>query len=259
MTGDRPGQSRTDSSRPGISLSNITTSRRGASRSPGTGPWRTRGELIAFIDDDEFPDPNWLVEHAHCLERHSADGVLGPVIPHFDFDPPAWLVKSKLCERPRHATGTVISHDDMRTGNALIKRRLFLEDEFPFDPKWGIIGGGDTDFFERMVERGRRFIWCDEGLVHETVPSERLRLSYYLRRALSRGFVNSKKAPFLSLSTAKSIVAVILYPLLLPFAPVLGLKTFYGLLIGGCDHAGRLLGLLGINPVRERPYKSLRQ
>lgn len=217
------------------------------------------GELVAFIDDDEFPDPNWLLELTSCFDRYMIDGVLGPVIPHFENDPPKWVKRGKLCERPSHPTGVVIDHDDMRTGNALLKRSLFLEDEFPFDPKWGTIGGGDTDFFERMVSRGKKFIWCNEGFVYETVPQERLRRSYFIRRALARGLVNSKKAPLLSLATAKSLAGFLLYTPVLPLALLLNQQIFMKFLISDCDHIGRLLGLIGINPVKERPYESLRE
>ena len=41
------------------------------------------GNLIAFIDDDEFPDKNWLINLYDALVDSGADGILGPVLPHF--------------------------------------------------------------------------------------------------------------------------------------------------------------------------------
>lgn len=212
-----------------------------------------KGDYIAFIDDDEFPEPGWIEAHMQCLEDWPVDGVLGPVIPYFEDPPPSWILKGKLAERPRHATGTSIGQEDMRTGNAVLRRSLFHEDRYPFALKWGITGGGDTDFFERMVKRGRKFVWCDEGRVFETIPPERLRVSYYLKRGLLRGYVNSRKAPAVSLDTAKSIAASLVYTAVLPFLPLFGMRVFFKMLVSDCDHIGRLLGLLGINPIRERP------
>ena len=74
------------------------------------------GEFIAFIDDDEFPQTDWLLNLYQTLEKYKVDGVLGPVKPHFDKAPPGWLIKSKLCERPTHETGTVLDWNDTRTG-----------------------------------------------------------------------------------------------------------------------------------------------
>lgn len=43
-----------------------------------------RGDLIAFIDDDEFPADDWLLRHLRLLLDSRVDGALGPVLPHFD-------------------------------------------------------------------------------------------------------------------------------------------------------------------------------
>jgi glycosyltransferase involved in cell wall biosynthesis len=220
---------------------------------------KASGDLVAFIDDDEFPAGDWLPSLVRCLDRMDVDGVLGPVRPHFEGDAPAWLVKSGLCERPAPATGTVIGPRDMRTGNALVKRALFLEDESPFDPAYGTIGGSDVIFFERMVARGRTFRWCNEGAVYESVSGERLTGSYYVRRALARGLGNSKRAALLSLPTLKSLAAFLVYTPLLPVMFVAGKHVFMKWLIRDCDHLGRLLGLAGIRPVEGRPYESLRK
>src|SRR5690348_12324826 len=46
------------------------------------------GDYIAFIDDDEFPTPRWLVTLFAASRRYNVDGVLGPVKPHFVRRPP---------------------------------------------------------------------------------------------------------------------------------------------------------------------------
>ena len=44
------------------------------------------GDYIAFIDDDEFPAGQWLLYQA--MNRHKSDGILGPVLPVFEIQPP---------------------------------------------------------------------------------------------------------------------------------------------------------------------------
>src|SRR5512145_2865383 len=65
-----------------------------------------RGNYIAFIDDDEFPIPEWLLNLYKALIRYKVDAVLGPVRPYYPDQTPRWLIKSRLCERPEHKTGT---------------------------------------------------------------------------------------------------------------------------------------------------------
>jgi len=51
---------------------------------------------------------------------------------------------------------------------------------------------------------------------------------------------------------AKSLVAVPFYILGLPFLHLGGRHLFMKYLVKLCDHAGGLLALAGLNPVRER-------
>jgi glycosyltransferase involved in cell wall biosynthesis len=206
------------------------------------------GDLIAFIDDDEFPDRRWLLELFRTCNVEGVDGVLGPVLRHFDEKPPQWVIKGNFERRPRHATGFVIDWREGRTGNVLLKRGSLESGEPPFDTNFH--RGGDVDFFRRMTAKGRVFIWCDEAVVYEVVPPTRWTRSFLLKRALLRGSIASKRGPLRLMGIAKSIVAVPAYAIGLPFALVLGQHRFMGLLIRLCNHLGKLLALIGIKPVK---------
>ncbi len=82
------------------------------------------GDFIAFIDDDELPGPHWLSELFRAIHQHDSDGVLGPVLPQFEKEPPEWVVKSGLFERPCHPTGHVLRWFECRTGNVLLRRSV---------------------------------------------------------------------------------------------------------------------------------------
>jgi glycosyltransferase involved in cell wall biosynthesis len=212
------------------------------------------GEYIAFIDDDEVPDPAWLANlHAASSRFFLADGVLGPVLPQFAGTAPAWLVKSGLCLRTSFATGTPATDPKhMRTGNVLLSRAMIDGLQVPFDPRLGRTGGEDSDFFERMIRAGRSFIWCDEARVYEEVPVERQTLRYHVNRALVRGAVQSGKRAFLSYGTVKSTIAVVAYGAVLPVLLATRYHLFAKYLVSCCDHLGKLLGYIGIRPGRER-------
>ena len=141
-----------------------------------------------------------------------------------------------------------------RTGNVLVRRSLFTEAAGCFDPKYGLSGGGDAIFFKRLIEKGKVFIWCDEAHVYETVPRERQRLSYYVKRAFTRGMTEAWEHPLLSVSTVRSLVAVLVYTVSLPFCLPLGTHVFTKYLIKNCDHLGKLLAHVGISVWSQRPY-----
>jgi succinoglycan biosynthesis protein ExoM len=150
------------------------------------------GNLVAFIDDDERPEPDWLQRLHASLMRHAADGVLGPVVPDFPPESPAWLKRGRVFHRRRYTTGTPIQDGDGRTGNALLKRQLFSEREPWFDPALGRSGGEDSDFFTRQRRLGRVFVWCDEAVVHEDVPKERWSRSFHIKRLWRSGTVSGE-------------------------------------------------------------------
>jgi succinoglycan biosynthesis protein ExoM len=212
------------------------------------------GSLIAFIDDDEFPPESWLLNHFRILTSAQADGVLGPVKPHFDGEAPVWLVKSGLLERSGLTTGEII-RDCMytRTGNVLIRKSMFTDTDSWFDPKFGLIGGGDKIFFKEMIARGKIFVWCSEGFVSEIVPPERQSRTYYLKRGWSRGVGAALETRFFSVSTAKSVVAIALYTAALPVLLGLGQHLFMRYLVKDCDHISKVLGHLGIKLVPVKP------
>jgi len=210
-----------------------------------------RGEYVAFIDDDEFPSPRWLLQLLETSRAQNAAGVLAPVLAHFDVAPPAWLVRSGITDRPRHPTGTPIGLGDARTGNVLLERRLVAGVAEPFDVRFAS-GGEDVDFFRRMMEQGGRFVWCDEAVVYESVPPLRTTRGYYLRRALLRGRNSLRQHSGRPRKILTSLVALPVYTLALPFLLLAGQHRFMKLFISWCDHAGRLLAALGIQPIRDR-------
>ncbi len=211
------------------------------------------GDLVAFIDDDEFPEPKWLLKLVVAYFDFSADGVLGPVIPLYEGTPSTWLVKSGLCARKTFSTGTILRNTkDMRTGNVLLGRHLFEFDEAPFNPQFGRSGGEDSDFFERKVQEGRSFIWCNEACVHEKVPKERQNLRFFVRRALVLGSTAATREGFFSIGTIKSIIALILYTMSLPVLLPINYHLFINIFIRNCNHGAKLLAHLGVKLIHER-------
>jgi glycosyltransferase involved in cell wall biosynthesis len=208
------------------------------------------GDLIAFIDDDEFPAQRWLLTLFEALDAHHVDGVLGPVKRHFDQKPPRWVIRGNFYERPSYPTGFVIDWTKGRTGNVLLKRSVFEACEQPFSPAFH--RAGDQDFFRRMIEKGHVFIWCDEAVAYEVVPPVRWTRTFMLKRALLRGTICVQHPKSRFRNIAKSVIAVPVYTVALPFTLILGHHRFMNLLVRLVDHVGRLLAFVGIRPVKNQ-------
>jgi glycosyltransferase involved in cell wall biosynthesis len=205
------------------------------------------GNYIAFIDDDELPAVNWLSTMLSTLTNYKADGVLGPVRPFFDINPPDWIIKGRFCDRPEHPTGLELNWRQTRTGNVLFRRDILDKLTIPFREQFGN-GGEDQDFFKRLIETGHKFVWCNEAIVYEIVPPERLTRRYMLKRALLRG--QNEKLHLNRRSLIKSMVAVPMYLLVLSVIWLRGEHEFMKFLIRLFDHIGKLLVATGIKPVK---------
>jgi hypothetical protein len=131
----------------------------------------------------------------------------------------------------------------------LLKRKLFPTGQPAFNP--ALLTGEDQEFFGRMMEQGHTFVWCHEAIAYEVVPPARWQLSFMLRRALLRGKVSLRQRGSKVIALSKSLFALPLYCLSLPFLLPFGYHLFVKYLIKIFDHAGRLLSALGLNPAKE--------
>lgn len=238
------------------------------------------GAFIAFSDDDEFPQATWLLSLYKAIARFQADGVLGPVRPYYPEGTPAWLIKSKLCERSEYKTGTRLHWSQTRTGNVLLSRQLFDESEYWFRSEYGRTGGEDTIFFKEQCEKGKLFVWCNEASVYEVVPAIRWEKRFYLKKSLRIGcgvgdnlrkgngefshpasrnqryykiFLNTYKTLWRGFSIlARSMLWLAAMTLFLPFAFVLGQHIHMRCLEKLSYNSGVVAGFLGIVFLRYR-------
>ncbi|MGY4397538.1 succinoglycan biosynthesis protein ExoM [Sphingomonas sp. UYAg733] len=145
---------------------------------------------LAMIDDDEWPEAEWLGELLAVQRRTGADVVGGPVYPYFADRRPGWF-RETLIFRPENraegATGMLWA-----SNNLLVMRRALDRLDRPwFDPRFGSSGGEDLDFLTRLHRIGCRFAWAPAARVAEWVPADRARLGWVMRRMWRIGITDT--------------------------------------------------------------------
>jgi succinoglycan biosynthesis protein ExoM len=209
------------------------------------------GDFVAFIDDDEFPVADWLHSLFQTRSAYRADAVLGPVVPRFEPEAPPWLKKGGFFDRPRYPTGRRLAWTETRTGNVLLAREALADLDPPFRTQFAT-AGEDTDFFRRLAEHGRVFVWCDEAVAFEHVPSSRCTLRFLCRRAALRGSNFPKHSARRARNVLKSLIAVPCYAVALPVFGLIGRHLVISYLVKILEHSSRLLALAGLPLITER-------
>jgi len=142
--------------------------------------------LLAMIDDDEWPSPNWLAELVRVQASTGADVVAGSILFEGAHEKSRWAAGFDGSCDIRRPTGPVAMLEG--AGNLLVTRACLDKLGEPwFDPAFALSGGEDRDFFERVKAAGGRFAWADEAVARGALPERRMTLDWVLRRAYAIG------------------------------------------------------------------------
>lgn len=144
-----------------------------------------RADLLAFIDDDEVPEPHWLDRLLECRRSTSAPMITGPVFPLLCPSAPGWLVEGGFLELATYPDRTPLREGI--SGNALLHLPTLRSVGIRFDERYSRTGGEDQLFFREAFARGLEIRYAAHATVHESVPPERATFGYLARRELRKG------------------------------------------------------------------------
>ena len=207
-------------------------------------------DFVAFIDDDEVPDPDWLEALLLAQKAHDADVVSGPVRPNLEApEIPRWVERGGFFRPRTHADGARI--EVAFTHNALVRASVFRDVAW-FDHQFALTGGEDTDFFMRAHKAGHRLVWAQSAVVEEAVPASRATVGWILKRGFREWGSHSlcEKTLYPSLWTraervAKASALVALGCASLPFTTLMGKHRMVRSLLLVARGAGSFAGLAG--------------
>jgi glucosyl-dolichyl phosphate glucuronosyltransferase len=168
---------------------------RGASGGRNTGALHARGDLVAFVDDDEVAEPDWVANLVRAYRAAPfAVGLGGAVEARWPGGTPRWFPEEFSWTvggtTPRAADADV---RNVWGGNMVVRRELFLE-VGGFAHGFGKVGHTsqpeDTELCLRMnahVGTGAQWRFVPDAVVWHEVPPERSTLGFFLRRNWSEG------------------------------------------------------------------------
>jgi succinoglycan biosynthesis protein ExoM len=171
----------------GLRIIYVHERRPGVAHARNCGVATAKAPLIAFIDDDEVAEPNWVAHLLSAQAKFSADVVFGRVLAVIEEDSSADrdFVRDFYtmdCQQPSGPV-TGLKH----SSNVLLRKERCFRGEHTFNPQLGFFGGEDALFFLQLTRSDISMVWCREAVTHEIVPPPRTTFAYILQRSLIRG------------------------------------------------------------------------
>jgi GT2 family glycosyltransferase len=172
----------------GVAITYVYQKNNGHCAALNTGIKRTRGEWLAFFDDDQWAEPGWLAELYRLAQEREVDCVGGAIL--IDLPESALLelgprTRRLLAERiPGRKVKDAEIKEFIGSGNVLIRRAVFSR-VGGFDPLF--LRSYDTDIFWRMEKTGFRLGYAPQAIIHHVIPTSRLRPSYWRRLCFEQG------------------------------------------------------------------------
>lgn len=178
----------------------------GLSNARNSGIENSKGDIIAFSDDDMEFDPYWLLHLISTFERFNCLCVAGKIIPKWQCDKPPWLIEvGPYRTRDFHGRFDLGSQTkEIKTspfgGNMAFKRDVFNS--------YGLfrtdLGKSGTNFMcneeielcQRLLLDGKSIIYSPKAIVYHLINKEQTQKRYYLKRNFSHGKSSARMKSF---------------------------------------------------------------
>ena len=129
----------------------INTPNQGLSNARNLGCQAATGEIVAYIDDDAYPDPHWLAYLANAFMNTDHAGIGGPNLPPSGNG----LIADCIAHAPGGPVHVLVSDEEAEhiPGCNMAFRKSALEEIGGFDPQFRA-AGDDVDICWRLQKKG---------------------------------------------------------------------------------------------------------
>ena len=189
----------------------VFVAEQGLSRARNAGVAASRGDIIAFTDDDVLPAADWVDRIAITMAETNAHVVGGRIVPTWLEEPPAWLRHRSAL----HGALAILDYanampvlDAHRApsvwGANMAFRRCVFERVGGFDTRRGLVGatlhrGEEIDLVARALAAGCQAVYEPSIIVSHRIGPERMRMAYlsrlYFQRAEGDALVQPRVDP----------------------------------------------------------------
>ncbi len=167
----------------------------GLSSARNRGIAEARGAVVAFIDDDAYPDPRWLTALVAALEEDVVVCAGGPVEPLFEGDLPPWFSGRYLPYLTVWDLGETpidLRYNEYPRGANMAFDRSAFERFGGFSTHLGRKAGSllsceETELCLRFERGGQRTVYVPAARVRHTTPAGRITPEWMERRFGAQG------------------------------------------------------------------------
>lgn len=189
---------------PTLNIRYIFEREQGLSAARNAGIGAAKGDIIAFVDDDERIVPDFLSAYIDLFDAMpDAMAAGGRIIAEYPTGRPRWM--SRYAEQPianpMHYGNSVrlFPAGKIPGGGNMAFRREALNRVGIFDTTLGrtgkrLIGGEESDLFERMAAVGIRPYYVPRAVMYHIIPSEKLTEEYFARLCYNTGVSQRRRA-----------------------------------------------------------------
>ncbi|SNS59271.1 Glycosyltransferase, GT2 family [Ekhidna lutea] len=145
-------------------------------------------DFLAFFDDDDHPDSNWIQSLWKCQKKHKATVSAGKMVY-------KWPVHTNLDEDTKRIYDSILGdvksgkiRSKCGAGNVIMDLQFVRLHNLSFNERLNFTGGEDSHFFRQLSILGGKIIWCNEAVIFSNVDKKRCSAEFIFRRRYRVGY-----------------------------------------------------------------------